>query len=87
MPLTINRYETYLNLNIYNQTIFVQSVLSEEFPDSDVQYLKDGLINVVCQSPHQALMLAPGYKYQMNYSRESGKHVLQATVTDTDCGF
>jgi hypothetical protein len=87
MPLTIDRYETYINLQIYNKTIFVQSLLSDEFPDSDAHYLKAGLINVVCQSPYQALMIALGYKYQMNYSRENGKHVLQAAVTDTDCGF
>lgn len=87
MPITIDRYETHINLQIYNQTIFVQSLLSDEFPDSDVHYLKAGLINVVCQSPHQALLIALGYTYQMNYSRENGKHVLQASVTDTDCGF
>lgn len=87
MPIKIDRYETYTNLQIYNQAIFVRSVLSDEFPDSDVHYLKAGLINVVCQSPHQALMIALGYKYQMNYYRENGKHVLQAAITDTDCGF
>ena len=87
MPITIDRYETHMNLKIYNQTIFVQSILSYEFPDSDVHYLKTGLINVVCQSPHQALMIALGYTYQMNYSRENGKPVLQASVTAADCGF
>ena len=87
MPIKIDRYESHMNLQIYNQTIFIQSLLSNEFPDSGIHYLRAELINTACQTPQQALMIALGYTYQINYSRESGKHVLQASVTAADCGF